>query len=402
MFHHVADGLPRIVSSHDQTAKALSLTIVPIITIACLMLLIAERIILTRRVRSIACRIHVNGTRGKSSVTRYIGAVLSASQRRTYAKITGIVPTLISPDGSSQAIRRRGTPRVQEQFSVISRAAAGCADAVVLECMSLKPEYQRLEARIFLPHVTVITNIEDDHREEMGVSHEDHVAAISEGIPFHAVVFTADAGHFPLLQHYAEARGTTVHCVPPLAQELAAQLPEGMFAANVALALAVGAHWGISEQFSFDAIRALGAESDCVETTINGFRTRFLNGFAVNDVPSAERYIDRWCDTAAPRKKIIILNTRSDRPLRTVEFVKWCASVNDLHHLFITGTHAAFASRALKKSQLAPAAYSRVTSQELPARIADMLCAETDIVGFGNIAGEGFEIVSYFKNRDAA
>ena len=50
-----------------------------------------------RRLSRIPIRIHVNGTRGKSSVTRLIAAGLSASGLRTYAKTTGTRPRLILP-----------------------------------------------------------------------------------------------------------------------------------------------------------------------------------------------------------------------------------------------------------------------------------------------------------------
>ena len=40
----------------------------------------------------IPIRIHVNGTRGKSSVTRLIAAGLRAGGKRTFAKTTGTAP----------------------------------------------------------------------------------------------------------------------------------------------------------------------------------------------------------------------------------------------------------------------------------------------------------------------
>lgn len=42
-----------------------------------------------RNVEAIPIRVHVNGTRGKSSVTRLIAAGLRAGGRKTVAKITG-------------------------------------------------------------------------------------------------------------------------------------------------------------------------------------------------------------------------------------------------------------------------------------------------------------------------
>ena len=44
---------------------------------------------------SIPIRIHVNGTRGKSSVTRLIGAGLREGNIKTITKVTGTFPRLI-------------------------------------------------------------------------------------------------------------------------------------------------------------------------------------------------------------------------------------------------------------------------------------------------------------------
>jgi poly-gamma-glutamate synthase PgsB/CapB len=378
------------------------LNIVLAITIATLIFLIAERFVIARRTGGIRYRIHVNGTRGKSSVARYIGAALSAASVKTVVKVTGVIPTLYFSDGSSHPIKRWGKARVQEQLSVISRAFAHRADALVMECMSLKPEYQQLESRLFRPNVSVITNIEDDHREEMGITHQEHVESIAASLPYHSLVFTIDMEQIDLLKRIADDRGTSVHVVAPLDAVLAAQLPAGMFAANVSLALAVASHCGIDKDKAFTAIKELGSQKECIETTINGFPIRFINGFAVNDVPSAVRFIDRWSDGNTARKKIIILNTRNDRPLRTVEFVHWCASVKDLHHCFITGTHASYALRTLKKTTLAGSRFSRVGVEELSGKLNEIVQSEMDIFGFGNIAGDGFSVIEYFTMKDAA
>ena len=65
----------------------------------------------TRTLRQIPIRIHVNGTRGKSSVTRLIAGGLRAGGIRTVAKTTGTMARLIFPDG--QAVIVKGGEWVQ-------------------------------------------------------------------------------------------------------------------------------------------------------------------------------------------------------------------------------------------------------------------------------------------------
>ena len=104
--------------------------------------LVAERIRHERRLERIPIRIHVNGTRGKSSVTRLIAAALRRSGIPTLAKTTGTAPVLILPDGSEETIRRRAPANILEQMKVVERAARLDARAVVVECMALDPELQ--------------------------------------------------------------------------------------------------------------------------------------------------------------------------------------------------------------------------------------------------------------------
>jgi len=59
-----------------------------------------------RRLRRIPIRIHVNGTRGKSSVSRLIAAGLRAGGIRTCCKTTGTLPRMILPDGSEYPVFR--------------------------------------------------------------------------------------------------------------------------------------------------------------------------------------------------------------------------------------------------------------------------------------------------------
>ncbi|TFH29311.1 MAG: poly-gamma-glutamate synthase PgsB, partial [Myxococcales bacterium] len=58
-----------------------------------------ELILHRRRLKKIPIRIHVNGTRGKTSVTRLIAAGLREAGIRCVAKTTGTVPRFILPNG---------------------------------------------------------------------------------------------------------------------------------------------------------------------------------------------------------------------------------------------------------------------------------------------------------------
>ena len=98
-----------------------------------------------RRRSQIKVRVHVNGTRGKSSVTRLIAAGLRQSGIRTVAKSTGTTPAIIYPDGSEKTILRRGEKGNILEHMLLFREAAACgAEVVVAECNALQANMQKI------------------------------------------------------------------------------------------------------------------------------------------------------------------------------------------------------------------------------------------------------------------
>jgi hypothetical protein len=161
-----------------------------------------------RRLRQIPIRIHVNGTRGKSTTTRLIAAGLRAGGHRVIAKTTGTLPQIILEDGSEIPVRRRGRATIREQMTTIALAARRRADVVVLECMAIHPELQWVsERRMVRATVGVMTNVRLDHMEVMGQTREAVARASwsrEAGItwsssPRHARATGACSGWLPIL-----------------------------------------------------------------------------------------------------------------------------------------------------------------------------------------------------------
>ena len=126
-----------------------------------------------RTLATIPHRIHVNGTRGKSSVTRLIGAGLRGGGLRVVTKVTGTFPRLILEEGEEVRIHRRSGASILEQLAIIDHASARNADALVIECMALEPQYQRIsEHQMVRSTMGVMTNIRLDHIDVMGETAE--------------------------------------------------------------------------------------------------------------------------------------------------------------------------------------------------------------------------------------
>src|SRR5262245_18686983 len=122
-----------------------------------------------RPLAAIPIRIFVNGTRGKSSVTRLIASALREAGIRTVAKTTGTCARLILPDGSEIPVHRDGPPNIAELIRMCRRAARLDAEAIVFECMAVDPDLQRIaEQKIMQSTITVITNARLDHTDVQG------------------------------------------------------------------------------------------------------------------------------------------------------------------------------------------------------------------------------------------
>src|SRR5437867_3142607 len=131
-------------------------------------------------VRLIPHRIHVNGTRGKSSVTRLITGGLQGGGIQALGKTTGTMPCYITPSGKQVHIQRIGKANIIEQLKVARRAVSSGADALVVECMAVLPANQRMaEEQMIHSTVGVITNVRADHLDEMGPTLGDVARSLS-------------------------------------------------------------------------------------------------------------------------------------------------------------------------------------------------------------------------------
>ena len=97
-----------------------------------------------RRVDDLQSRIHVNGIRGKSTVARIVAGMLREHGLVTVAKSTGTFAAVINRDGVDEPIKRKGPPTILEKVEIARQYVTPDADVLVIECMALKPEYQRV------------------------------------------------------------------------------------------------------------------------------------------------------------------------------------------------------------------------------------------------------------------
>jgi len=266
--------------------------------------------------------------------------------------------------------------------------------------MSLSPLLQALEARMIRPTISVLTNIRDDHREEFGLLPDDRVQCMCSFFPGRSTLVSNEQLYGDRVG--ATARGLSTRVITARGKEttLLPDLPHGVVEENVLLALAVCKELRIEQDAALPAILAEARRTHSPLYTLTTSRgcLQFLNGFAVNDVSSAGRFLADWQTHAGPARAIaVVLNTRADRPLRSLQFAAWCGTLRNLEHVVVTGTHRARTRRALREYGVNPARITIWSSAETrdPVRaLQDLPLPEKClVVGLGNIAGDGSAIV---------
>jgi poly-gamma-glutamate synthase PgsB/CapB len=282
-----------------------------------------------RRIRTYQVRVHVNGIRGKSTVTRLIAGVLREAGYRAVAKTTGSAAVTIDFDGDDIPIPRRGPANVKEQQDIIASWGALQPEAMVIECMALQPKYQEwAEQMIIQSHIGVITNVREDHQDVMGETLPEIAISMAHMCPANGFLITAE--YNPELQSVlraeAERRGSKLIVADPSQVSDADISHFGYlsFKDNVAIGLAVADLLGVDHQTAMRGMIKARGDLGVVRLQRVMLREKaviWANLFAVNDRESmmiSMEMLEPYCDEQTI--KIGILNNRYDRERRAEQF----------------------------------------------------------------------------------
>lgn len=366
----------------------------------------------SRNVAAIPIRIHVNGTRGKSSVTRLIAAGLRAGGKKTIAKITGTLPRVVLKDGQEAAIIRLQGANIIEQKYIFRYAATEKPDAIVIECMAVNPVFQWITERKFVKStISVITNCRPDHLDLMGSTVQSVTMSLSNTIPSGGVCYTAEVPQFPILEKVAKSRHCRIHKIVPtdVTDEEMSAFQHIEHKENVQLALAVCAEAGVPRAVALAGMQKANPDPGALRkyrVTDRGKTIHFYNVFAANDPESTVYIINMVTGHLKDVEKIIILNSRADRLFRSQQLVDAVKQV-DYSYLLLTGeitekVESYALSHGIPRDKLF------TLGQPLPEKVYnqvwDITKNESHVLGVGNIAGQvkyGAQIVAHFKHKSS-
>jgi len=277
----------------------------------------------------IPVRIHVNGTRGKSSVTRLIAAGLRAGGKRTFAKTTGTAPRVIDSKGIDRIIHRLRKPSIGEQVRLLKYFSDEKPDVVVMECMAVQPQYQWIsEHQMVKSDIGVITNARPDHLDEMGPTEEDVVKSLCNSIPVSGVLVTAEQKHKNIIKKvtYDNNSDFILSDENSLSNEYINNFNYIEHPQNIAIALDVCEKLGVDRDTAIGGMHQVQPDLGAlIVWKLIGQKglLQFVNGMAANDPVSTLQIwkfvIDRYPTKSATA---VFFNSRDDRPMRTKQMLE--------------------------------------------------------------------------------
>lgn len=370
-----------------------------------------------RRILSIPIRVHVNGTRGKSSVTRLIAAGLRAGGKKVLGKTTGTLPRIIDENGLEIAINRRAGANILEQLKIIKFIAKRKPDALIIECMAVQPEFQWIcEHRIVHATHGVCTNARPDHLNEMGPTTENVAKSLSNTVPVRAKFFTAESKLVSIFEEVAKKRQTEIFVAIPSRSMIADSVTAKDLAGfsyvehpdNVALALTVCDSLGIGRETALKGMQSCFPDSGALKIYRCELRDkwcRFVNAMAANDPESTEmiwnKARERYNDQLGTR--IVLLNTRADRFDRSLQLVQMTAESIE-HDWFVSIGERTdrllvhFAKFGIPVEKVVTLGYT--TPEKVYEAIFEKIGPEGGtVMGIGNVGSGGLAVANLFRDR---
>lgn len=349
-----------------------------------------ENLSLTKAKKNIKIKIQVNGTRGKSETARLLHGALSNLGYRTLGKTTGTVPMWLFPDGSTEPVKRIAGANIQEQYKAVKKASKMGCDALVVECMAIKPELQKACGRIVSPDITVITNAYPDHMDEIGSTEIDTISTLALSIPENSkCVFgelSKDAEEvFRGICKRAGAKPTKSSEIPDFSTDT---FSFNAMKPNVEAVLKTLEVLGLDRGKGLEGMKKvkpeIGSFRYC-EVPVEGGKAILANAFAANDVISTRRLLERVKKERGIETVTGLFNAREDRLDRTLQFAELMKTGGFGRLLFI-GKAPSKLSRKIE--------FNRLKNVE---ELSKFLKDGEVVFGFGNIKNlthwlEGLEV----------
>lgn len=315
-----------------------------------LIFIFIEYYLLIISIRKIPLRILINGTRGKSTTVKIIHKILTNSGMKVYGKITGNHLTLINPDGNKINIKRHSPASIKENIKLLYQFAKDRPDAVVMECMSIQKETQKMLGKsIFAPHWVLITNVLPDHKEVMGDSLIESLHTQLECLDTKSnLIVGEEISNFLSNQYVSQNILVAENQTFDLVYD---NVPSEIIIENWSIIKRLANELSITNQITKASFNIEWRKIDkSIKTEINKFNLEIWNLFSANDVSTTAKFIEHSAKKIIEHKNIFLLNTRKDRPLRSKDFTDYICNNFTNSDVWIIGNGQYLAKKLLVKN----------------------------------------------------
>ncbi|MCX7836426.1 MAG: poly-gamma-glutamate synthase PgsB [candidate division WOR-3 bacterium] len=357
-----------------------------------------------KNVAKIKIRILVNGTRGKSSTCRLIAGGLLENNKKVSCKTTGTKPRLIIND-KEYPIIRLGRANIIEEKKIFRRLSKEIPEFSVTECMALVPEYQTIyNEKLVKPHITVITNVRNDHLDVMGPTLKDVAINLARTIPKNGVLFIfEDENYLEIFEKMAKKKNCKIVYVKK--DSITDDMMKGFsyleHKENVALALAVCEYFGCDKDKALFGMKKVNPDPGVLrifEIEIDNNKAYFVNTMAAND-PDSIFYLWEKFNNLNYDYKIVLMNCRADRVERSQQLGELINEKFIADYYIATGFLTKPFISKLKKENILD--LEKKEPEEVFLKISEIIKNKENkkwlIFATGNIVGYGEKLVKEFQ-----
>lgn len=369
-----------------------------------LILGVTEKIIHDRNLKKLPIRININGTRGKSTVTRLITSVLAEAGYKVVGKTTGTSARVIYwfKEEERPLIRGPLGPNIIEQRGVVAEAVSLKAEAFVTECMAVTPDYQiTFQNQLAKATIGVIVNVREDHMDLCGPTLDNIAESFLATIPYNGHLIISNGDYNDYFTKKALERGTKTiiaydSMVPT--DNYLNKFSYIIFPENVSLALAVAEALQIPRSTALAGILKARPDPGALQILSIGEDrpAYFVNAFAANDPSSTLMIWKHISGIGYPVKDpIVVLNCRPDRVDRTLQYATDVLPNIDIGILLVFGQITKPITEAFEKGGIKANQYMNfegLPTEKAFLEIKNQLSNKV-IFCIGNIHGSGEEFI---------
>jgi len=314
-------------------------------------------------------------------------------------------------------IKRRGAATINEQIDVVREYVRPEVEALVIECMAVRPLYQAYsQGYMVRSDITIITNVRLDHQEEMGETLEEIADSLSVTIPQNGILITAEGREHlrERLRLNAERRGARLIYADPATVDDADMkgFDYLQFKDNVAIGLVLAELLGIPRGRAIAGMWKSVPDVGVVrlrQYDAHGKRVLWVPMFAANDKESVVMTLDTLSAQFPEGATVIgVLNNRTDRGRRAELFADMVSNDIGHHfdHIITLGAYEETVTRAMVAGGYAADRIHNLGNSRSPSldELLDEIAAMIDgpravLVGMVNIHTDQAEmLMEYFEH----